>query len=154
MTVELSLRALAAVAWRDRLSPLVYRLARRLTDREATRQQKVGAIVDHMHREYDIGRPADPTQAETFVSPELLASGAAWHMLYPLDSDDACAFVAAAAMSVGIPCRLVAVRYGDAWTCRVDYEVGDHWETVDPLRRRHERDPDETVTGPEPKVTP
>jgi hypothetical protein len=66
-----------------------------------------------------------------------------------LDADDACAIVAALAMSVGVRCRLVAVRYGQSWTCWVAYKVGDHWENVDPLRQRPDREPDEVVTGPE-----
>lgn len=142
--IETALRALTAVAWRDRLSPAVYKLARRLTDREASRQQKMEAIVDHLHREFRVGRPADPIASEAVSSPEVLAMGLASPTL---DADDACLFVAALAMSVGIRCRFVGARYGHSWTCWIDYEVGDHWETVDPLRQRPDREPDERVTG-------
>lgn len=57
--------------------------------------------------------------------------------------------LAAMAMSLGIRCRLIAVRYGHSWTCLVAYEDSDgsdRWTIVDPLRQRPERDPDETVT--------
>ncbi len=139
------LRHLTALAWRDRLDPAVYKMARELTDREATRQQKVEAIVDSLHRRFQLAR-TDASEEETLASPaQLLAAqrGA-------LDADDACAIVAALAMSVGIRCRLVAVRYGYSWTCWVSYEVGDHWETCDPLRQHPEHEPDQTVTGPIP----
>lgn len=139
------LRHLTALAWRDRLDPAVYKMARELTDRESTRQQKMGAIVDSLHQRFQLAR-TDASEEETLASPaQLLVAQRG-----SLDADDACSIVATLAMSVGIRCRLVAVRYGHSWTCWVDYEVGDHWETIDPLRQRPERDPDETVVGPNP----
>lgn len=144
--IEQTLHQLTEVAWRDRLDPLVYQLARDLTDREARRQEKVAAIVDHLGR-FQVGRTADPARAETVAGATLLLTGLAGTAV---DADDACLFVATLAMSVGIRCRFVAARYDQAWTCWVAYEVGDHWETVDPLRQRPERDPDELVMGPMP----
>jgi len=138
------LRHLTSIAGRDRLNPAVYKTARELTDCEATTQQKVEAIVDHLHRSFQLGR-ADASEEETMASPaQLLASQR------PVDADDACAVVAALAMSVGVRCRFAAIRYGQSWTCWVAYEVGDHWEVVDPLRQRPEREPDEQVLGPIP----
>ncbi len=127
--IEQTLHQLTAVAWRDRADWMVYQLARDLTGHEASPKQKVEAIVAEVHRKY--GR-FDSSAVES------------------LDADDACLFVATLAMSVGIRCRFVAARYDQAWTCWVAYEVGDHWETVDPLRQRPERDPDELVMGPMP----
>jgi hypothetical protein len=144
--VEQMLRQLTAVAWRDRLDPRVHALARELTDREASRQAKVGAIVDHLDR-FWVGRSAEPTDAEHVTSASALLSGLTARSV---DADDACLFVATLAMSVGVRCRFVAARYGQSWTCWVAYEVGDCWETVDPLRQRPEREPDERVTGPVP----
>ena len=119
-----TLQELTRLAWEGRLDPRVHTLALRVTGTEARRQDKMRALVDDMHRRYD--------------------SAAS------LDADDACLFVASAAMSVGIRCRFFALRYGAAWTCRVAYEVGDHWERIDPLRQHTEREPDETVIGPIP----
>lgn len=140
-----TLRHLTAIAWRDRMEPAVHKMARDLTDREVTRQQKMEALVDSLHRRFQLTR-TDASEEETMTSPAqlLVQSG-------HLDAVDACAIVAALAMSVGIRCRLVAARYGHSWTCWVDYEVGDHWETCDPLRQRPEYEPDETVTGPTPE---
>ncbi len=137
------LRHLTALAWRDRLDPAVYKMAREVTHREATVQQKVEAIVDSLHRRFQLAR-TDASAEETLASPSQLLAGDG-----SMDADDACAVVAALAMSVGVRCRLLAVRYGQSWTCWVSYEVGDHWETVDPLRQRPEREPDEVVAGPE-----
>ena len=149
--IKLTLQALTQFAWRNRLDPKVHMLARKLTDPEASRQKKMEAIVAELHRRsVHIPSPAD---VETLaVIPFDAAAG--WQKpieMVPLDADDACAFVAAAAMSVGIRCRLVAVRYGQSWTCWVAYEVGDHWETVDPLRARPAREPGEIVMGPMPE---
>lgn len=145
-----ALRRLTEVAWRDRLNPTVYLLARKLTDSEVTSHAKMEAIVDYMHREFQLGRPADPTHSETVSSSAVLAMGLAAPVL---DADDTCLFVAVAAMSVGIRCRFVAARYDQSWTCWVAYEVGDHWETIDPLRQRPEHEPDEQVMGPIPGPT-
>ena len=74
-----------------------------------------------------------------------------------IDADDACVFVAAAAMSVGIPCRFVGVRYGSSWTCWLSFEVDSpptasctkptpepRWEMIDPLRQKKpDHEPDE-----------
>lgn len=145
--IEQTLGQLTAVAWRDRLDPLVYWLARDLTDPEARRQEKVAAIVDHLGR-FQLWRPADPVRTESVSVATLRLTEPAGTMV---DADDACLFVATLAMSVGIRCRFLAARYDQAWTCWVAYEVGDHWETVDPLRQRPARDPDEQVMGPIPE---
>jgi hypothetical protein len=147
-----TLRNLTAVAWRGRLSQNVYKLARHITDREASCQAKVGALVDelHQHAQY-IPSPADtgmfvPWSADPGPTPPDPTS----RCMIPFDADYACLFVATLAMSVGIRCRFVGVRYDQSWTCWVSYEVGDHWDTIDPLRQRPERDPDERVVGPVP----
>ena len=83
-----------------------------------------------------------PIDAETFTVPFINDPGvdraplSTDTVVVPFDADDACLFLATLAMSVGIRCRFVAARYGQSWTCWVAYEVGDHWETVDPLRVR------------------
>jgi len=147
--IEQTLSQLTAVAWRDRMDPLVYQLARDLTDREASRQAKMRAIVDHLGR-FQLGLQADPARTETITGTTSLLLTGLSGATTKVDADDACLFVATLAMSVGIRCRFVAARYDQSWTCWVAYEVGDHWETVDPLRQRPARDPDEQVTGPVP----
>ena len=145
--IEITLQQLTRTCWKNRLDPAVYRFARRLTDREASRQAKMAALVAELHRT-DHHAPS-PVDSETMTVPldaDRLAE-------VPLEADYACLFVASGAMSVGIRCRLVAARYGQSWTCWVSYEVGDHWETVDPLRQRPERGPDEQVLGPIPGET-
>ena len=142
--VEQTLRQLAALAWRDRLSPLIYAKARELTDRKSNRQQKMDAIVVELHRRYGF-RP-DPSEAETLDGSAHMRAG---HKPI-IDADDACLVVAGLAMSVSIRCRFVAARYDQSWTCWVAYEVGDHWETIDPLRQRPEREPDELLMGSMP----
>jgi len=143
--IDLTLQALTRLAWCGRLDPKVYMLARKLTDREASRQAKMEAIVDHMHRQFQLGRQPDPVGAEALTGGyvDSIAKQA-------FDADDACLYLASAAMSVGIRCRFVGARYGQSWTCWVDYEVGNHWETIDPLRQRPDREPDERVTLPDP----
>lgn len=141
--IEFILRELTEVARHSRSSSSVCELAYRLTDREVSRQRKVGAIVDYMHRTYRVGC-ADPLDAEMLATPERLLSGFAGMV----DADEACLFVLTLLSSVGIRCRLVGARYGQSWTCWVSYDVGDRWETVDPLRQRPEREPDERVLGP------
>lgn len=131
--IELTLQALTSIAWQNRLNPATRSLARRLTDPESNRHGKVDAIVDEMHRCYSI---RDPTTPETLRD------------IVALDADNAALTVASLAMSVGIRCRLVGARYGQSWTCFVAYEVGDHWETVNPLQQRADRDPDEPISGP------
>jgi len=88
----------------------ISRLARELTDSEPDRNSKMRALVDELHRRW---------------------SGV-------VDADDACLFVIALAVSVGIRCRFVAARFGPhSWTCFVAYETEDgRWETVDPLRQK------------------
>lgn len=143
------LRRLTAIAWRDRLDPAVHKLAREMTDRAATRQQKMEAIVDSLHHRFQLAR-TDASEEETLSSPaQLLATqrGA-------MDADDACAVVAALAMSVGIRCQFIAAKYDQSWTCWVAYEVeeGEPMEVVDPLRQRPDRDPDVMVMGPAPEL--
>jgi hypothetical protein len=136
--IEWILRSIAQSAWQSRLDPRVYLLARKLTDHEARREDKMRALVDELHRQSAIARRYETTD---------VALGA----MASLDADDACVFVAAAAMSVGIPCRFVGVRYGHSWTCWLQYEAGLIWEMIDPLRQKTDREPDEQVIGPNPK---
>jgi hypothetical protein len=138
--IKMSLEQLARIAEQSRLDPTVHHLARKLTDPEPSRQDKMRALVDELHRQSVIARRYETTD---------VALGA----MASLDADDACVFVAAAAMSVGIPCRFVGVRYGHSWTCWLRYEAGLIWETIDPMRQKLDRDPDEQVMGPPPKET-
>jgi hypothetical protein len=104
-----------------------------VTDSASCREDKMRALVDEMHRRFVFS--IDPTVRET-VGPFTTGS---------LDADDACTFLAAAAMSVGIRCRIVGARYGSSWTCWIQYEnENGAWETIDPLRQKKpDREPDE-----------
>jgi|ERR1700722_1016837 len=124
--IEKTLESLTRTAWENQLDPRVRQLACKLTGSETSRQDKMRALVDDLHR--------------IVVSP--------WGP--SLDADDACVFVAAAAMSVDIPCRFIGVRYGQSWTCWLQYEAGIIWETIDPLRQKTGLEPDEQVIGPFP----
>ena len=68
----------------------------------------------------------------------------------PMDADDACLFVASCALSIGIPCRFVARRYGGhTWTVRLGYKVAGRWEIIDCTRQSADRIPDEEIVGEE-----
>jgi hypothetical protein len=141
--VEKSLESLAQLAWRERLAPSTYRRARELTNSKISRKDKMEALVDELHRQFVLA--PDPVKETITVRPPDGAS---------LDADDACLFVAAAAMSVGIPCRFIGVRYGHSWTCWLSYYDAGRWETIDPLRqKRPDREPDEQVQVSLPKET-
>jgi len=140
--IEWTLQSLTRIAWQSRLDPRVHMLARKLTDPEPRREDKMRVLVDELHRRFIPG--VDPSTDETIAI--LPPDGST------VDAEDACVFVAAAAMSVDIPCRLVAARYGHGWTCWVSYEAGIIWETIDPLRQKKpDREPDEQILGPYPK---
>ena len=64
-----------------------------------------------------------------------------------MDADDACLFLAAFAMSVGIPCRIVGARYRErCWTCCVAYEDEEgRWTGIDPLRQETDQSCDELI---------
>lgn len=136
--IDVVLEEMTAAAERDCEVPIARTLAGFLTDREPGVGDKVRALVDELHRRFRLA--PDPAGREALASP--LATDE------PVDADGACLFVATLAMSVGIRCRFVAARYGQSWTCWLAYEDGeDRWVTVDPLRRRPERGPDEGVLG-------
>ena len=142
--IELTLNVLSDMAWRERNNLMVGRFARAMTRPEMSRPEKIEAIVDFMQREfYRIDQQHDPLEAEVIMGCGTLMG------LAKLDADDASLLFAALAMSLGIRCRMVAARYGYSWTCWVACEESDgsdKWTTVDPLRQRPERDPDDTVT--------
>jgi hypothetical protein len=144
MSIETTLRALTNIAWQARLDPRVHRFAVNLTAPEERREGKMRALVDELHRRFVLA----PDCHRECLLPLTLTPGAS------LDADDACVFVAAAAMSVGIPCRFVGARYGHSWTCWIQYEAGLLWETIDPLRQKPNREPDEEVLGPTMMETP
>lgn len=137
--IQKTLEALARIAWGERIDPRVYILAHNATEPATGRQDKMRALVDELHSRFEPGAT--------------------------IDADDACVFVAAAAMSVGIPCRFVGVRYGGSWTCWLSYQVDappsascttptpdSRWEMIDPLRqKRPDRVPDEQVVVEMPK---
>lgn len=145
-SIGVTLDMLTHAAWLDRSSPVVQQLARRAADPYVAVGDKVRAIVDEVHRRFTAG-VRSPVDDESFWAPSHIL---AEELMPTLDADDASALVAALAMSVGIRCRIVGARYGHAWTCWVAYEVGDHWDTIDPLRQRAGREPDEVVWGPVP----
>ena len=122
--IRLSLQILAETARRDS-SEQLRRLARDLTDAGPDIPGKVRALVDALHR-----------------------SGA--RSVSVIDADDACLFVAAAAHSLGIPCRFVAMRFGErSWTVRLRYEVDGRWEEIDCMDQSTVRGPDEEIVGEE-----
>jgi hypothetical protein len=137
--LKMMMQQLTLLSWRARLDPRVHTLAREVTDSKVDRQDKIRALVNELHRRFVVRTDPSVDEFVTVFPPD----GAF------MDADDACLFVAAAAMSVGIPCRIVAVRYGPVWSCLVQYEAGLIWETIDPLRQKLGRDPDELVV-PEP----
>lgn len=137
--IEITVQMLARMAWRSRRNPKLYQLARRLTAPWKDRQDKMEALVQELHHR------GDPIETDCLSL--VLTMSDEGVPREGVDADDAAVFVAAAAMSVGIPCRIVGVRYGHAWTCRVDYEVGDHWESIDPLQQTAGRKPDEEITA-------
>ena len=119
--IRLSLQILAETARRDSSEPL----ARDLTDAVPDIPGKVRALVDALHR-----------------------SGA--RSVSVIDADDACLFVATAAHSLGIPCRFVAMRFGErSWTVRLRYEVDGRWEEIDCMDQSTVRGPDEEIVGEE-----
>lgn len=149
--IEMSLKQLASLAWQSRLDPRICRLALPLTEAKTGRRAKMEALVAELHRRFVLA--PGPTNSE--------AINGQFEDGNTLDADDACVFVAAAAMSVGIPCRIIGARYGQFWTCFVSYEDdpaptascvassprrAPRWETIDPLRQKKpDREPDETV---------
>ena len=151
--IEMSLKQLASLAWQSRLDPRICRfaLALPLTEPEIGRRAKMEALVAELHRRFVLA--PSPTDSE--------AISGRFEDGDTLDADDACVFVAAAAMSVGIPCRIVGTRYGQSWTCFVSYEVEapvgascteplatPRWETIDPLRQKKpDREPDELIVA-------
>jgi hypothetical protein len=141
------MKMLTRIAWERRLYLGVSMLAQKVTGPETGRKDKMRALVDELHRRFVLA----PNPTSEFIRP----FDAPFDAGATLDADDACVFVAAAAMSVGIPCRLVGVRYGRSWTCWISYEVDadSSWETIDPLRQKKlaGREPDEQVIGPNPK---
>jgi hypothetical protein len=99
-------------------------LARNLTQGIPSVRGKVRALIDALHE-----------------------SGAS--SVSVIDADDACLFVAAGARSLGIPCRFVALCYGESWTVRLRYEVDGQWEEIDCVNQSTPRMPDEEMVGEE-----
>lgn len=135
--IKRTLHALIGLASQKRDDPRIHELALELTAREPNRDGKVRALVDEISRRF-VYAP-DPTKVE-FIGPVPLTRGEM------IDVDDACLFVAALAMSVDIPCRIVGARYGYVktrsgrygfWTCILAYENEDgFWTAVDPLKQK------------------
>ena len=133
--IRLSLQTLAETARRDS-SEQLRRLARDLTDAVPDIPGKVRALVDALHRS-----EPEPVGVEH-------VSGA--RSVSVIDADDACLFVATAAHSLGIPCRFVAMRFGErSWTVRLRYEVDGRWEEIDCMDQSTVRGPDEEIVGEE-----
>lgn len=130
--IKMQLRQLTQIAWRDRIDPRVQLSARKLTYSETSRQDKMRALVDELHRRFVLA--PSPVAQESVTVMDLfdidkLDERMKTEINYMLSSrmidvDEACVFVASAAMSVGIPCRFVGARYGHSWTCWLSYYVG------------------------------
>ena len=139
--IDGSLRAIAIAAERAQATPEIQKIAQGVTTNATERAEKMRLIVDELHRRYTYA--AD--HISEAVGPVPLLEGST------MDVDDACLFVAALAMSLGIRCRIVAARYERCWTCFVDYEAEDGgWVTIDPLRQRTQRAPEQWIVGLEP----
>lgn len=149
--IETYLKQLANIAWQSRLDPRIHYLALQSTGPQTGRLSKMETLVGELHRRFVLA--PDPAHSES-INTQFETGDS-------LDVADACIFVAAAAMSVGIPCRIVGARYGQSWTCFVSYEVDPpagascteplatpRWETIDPLRqKRPDREPDELIVA-------
>jgi hypothetical protein len=153
--IETTLHALAALTWDRRLDPRIHLWARQLTGPHASQHAKMRAIVCEVQKHL---RPADPAISEAIGHVFIDFENISVH-----DADDVCLLLAAAAMSVGIPCQFVAARFGDSWTCWLTYLTGDRWNLLDPAQPWPQpqewelptppppaRDPDEKVFGPVP----
>lgn len=120
----------------DHVPPEIRELAKRLTDPFTNRREDMTAFIDELHRRFQYA--ADPL--DECVGPIPFKPGTR------IDADDACMFVAALAVSAGIPCRFVGARYGRSWTCFLEYqESHGSWTMVDPMRQSGIREPDELV---------
>jgi hypothetical protein len=127
----------------------VRELAAELTAPYLHRSSAVHLIIDELHRRF--AYVADPLRSET-IGPMPPFTGK-----FQGDVEDACLFVATLAMSIGIPCRFVMARYGQAWTLFVAYErEGGGWAIASPLRQEHVKvkDADELIMGPTSKEGP
>jgi hypothetical protein len=123
VTVEDQLDVMTRLAARAH----VQEFARKLTENELDAHGKMRAIIDDIHRRF-VYAP-DPTHAEFVGLLDMDRGGS-------MDVDDACVTVAAMALSVGIPCRLVLASYRHScWTVRVAYEADGAWTVVDVLRQ-------------------
>jgi hypothetical protein len=121
--IEATLHGLTRVAWQARLIPNLYEIARHFTISKTNVYDKMWALADRVHP---------------------------WSKYISMDADEVCLLVTSLALSVGIRCRFVGVRYGQSWTCWVAYEDGDQWKVLDPTRPGMDRAPDEQVMGPLP----
>jgi len=120
--IEMILRQIAALAWRDRMDPATYKMTRKLTDKQSVVSAKVKVIVDHVR--------------------EHMAHG----LGVVFDADDAVLVTATMCLAVGIRCRIVGARRGQSWTCWLAYEDGGQWVTVDVLEGiGNDRKPDERI---------
>ncbi len=152
--IRLSLQILAETARRDSSEPL----ARDLTDAVPDIPGKVRALVDALHRS---GARSSQAGQDRFVravhgdAPGFFLDVGCSDPVHissvsVIDADDACLFVAAAAHSLGIPCRFVAMRFGErSWTVRLRYEVDGRWEEIDCMDQSTVRGPDEEIVGEE-----
>ena len=126
--IEMTLQTLAHRAQRDSKEESVIRLAHEIIAGLNSPSDKVHAFVDELHHTTWFGRLIDGSV---------------------LEADDACLFVASCALSIGIPCRFIAERYGQSWTVRLGYEVDGQWETIDCMNQVAMRKLDEKVVGEE-----
>ena len=134
-----TLQTMKILTERCQVEPRVHSLAETLADPLDSRAEEIREFVDELHRRFTYA----PDPIGEYVSMPFEPGRVT------VDADDACVFVAALAVSVGIRCRFVAARYGRSWTCFLEYEEADgKWTLVDPLRQKTDRSPDELVKGP------
>jgi hypothetical protein len=136
--IRMTLAQLTKKAWRDRLEADVRIMATEVAGTEPDVSgrmralvHRMRALVHEMRRRVAIYETVSPFSAD------------------PIDADDACSFVAAAALSIGIHCRFVVARFKRSWTCWVAYRDKDRWRLLD-CQTGAERlfsDPDEIVVG-------
>lgn len=139
--IDLDTAALTRMAHLESIRPELTILAREATRYESSRSGKLRALAELQAR---FARGTEPPHIEEVSS------------MTSSDADDVCLFVAAAALSLGIPCRFVAARYGQNWTCQLAYEIEGRWNQwviVDRVAEWTTQVPDEEVTG-EPMYPP
>jgi hypothetical protein len=109
-----ALRYMAALSWHS--SRESEKIAHDLTQNLSSNRDKVMAIVRGLSLAASQISPSDQEGFLPGVSQE---------------ADDSVIAAACACKAVGIPCRIVGARYGQAWTCWLAYQDDGNWHTID-----------------------